>query len=140
MMCSCSQYESIRWFSTRESAIQHGLTSEGISRDDIIGTLNKDGECFVIYKKETLTGVAIGVVNIAEKDDKFTWYRSSNPAVVMDNDLRTVDVNWELTTLSNKTFTFYTGISHNSNVTIVTKNALATPLLNKENSVYYYIE
>jgi hypothetical protein len=141
MTTGCLQQVDLQWFDTAEDAIKHGLREEGITHDDIIGKVKKGEELFIIYKINLPNGVGVGVSSLSQKNRKFAWYRSSNPVIVKQNNSENnPEVSWVFTTLSNKKFMIYTGITHEKNITINTESGKNTPIINPKHSIYYYVE
>lgn len=71
--CSGNDYK-LEWHATKEEAISHGAAEEGIENSSILSIEEIDEETIVFY---TFEG-AFGVASIAESDEGYAWYRSTN--------------------------------------------------------------
>lgn len=71
--CNGNEY-NLEWHDTKEEAIAHGAGEEGIENSSILSIEEIDEETIVFYEFEG----AFGVASIAESDEGYAWYRSTN--------------------------------------------------------------
>lgn len=71
--CSGNEY-NLEWHETKEEALSHGTDKEGIENSSILSIEEIDEETIVFYEFEG----SFGVANIAENDEGYAWYRSTN--------------------------------------------------------------
>lgn len=93
---------NLQWFNTEKEAINYGMEEEGIKQDEVLGQLKEDGALFVFYKKEFSDGTGVGVANIAHKDGKYAWFRSSSYTVITHS-----KASWEINDYSGNVYTVH---------------------------------
>lgn len=71
--CNGNEY-NLEWHDTKEEAITHGTAEEGIENSSILSIEEINEETIVFY---TFEG-SFGVASIAESDEGYAWYRSTN--------------------------------------------------------------
>ena len=133
--CTNSKSEEIRWFNTKNDAIQYGLKEEGISKKDIISRYDIDGELFLVYKKEEGSKLLVGLSNIANKNNKYSWYRNDAYVEVKGN----IQISLITKALSGNEFNFYTGITKEKELTIKTELGDISPHIDEKSGIYNFI-
>ncbi|KAA0966345.1 hypothetical protein FQ087_08950 [Sporosarcina sp. ANT_H38] len=133
--CTNSKKEEVKWFETENEAIQYGLNEEGLNSDDVISELEMNGELFIVFKKQEDSHLLVGLSNIAQKKNKFRWYRSNSFVAVEEN----INIGLITKTLSGKQFNFYTGISEGEETVIDTSAGNINPNIDVESGIYYFI-
>lgn len=128
---SRAEEAKLKWFKTKNEAIQYGLKEEEIEENDIIDTLECNGELFVVY----MNGETVGLSNLAQKNGNFAWYRSDAQTQVKDD----LKISFITETLSKKKFHFYFGKVKASEITIETNKGEVSPLVDNNKKLYYYI-
>nr|WP_263326957.1 hypothetical protein [Neobacillus sp. Marseille-Q6967] len=118
-----------------DKAIEYGLKEEDVTKQELIGKVEENGEIFIFYKKQLKDGVGLGVSTINEKNGKYAWFRTDQDILV-----NLSKISWETKTLSGKKFLIYTGITKNENITIETRKGNVEPKIDKDNGIYYYVE
>ncbi|HZH62866.1 MAG TPA: hypothetical protein VEY70_25575 [Metabacillus sp.] len=132
----------LKWFETKEEAIDYGIKEEEMKKEDIIGEVNENDETFVIYKKQLDEGLGVGVSSISVKNGQYAWYHSDQDVLVRNDKAKKYasQINWETTTQSGKDFTIYTGISEDESPIVKTPNSEVSPTIDKKTGIYFYIE
>lgn len=133
--CNNPKSEEARWFDSENDAIQNGLEEEGLNKGNIISKYDVDGELFLIYKKEENNQLLVGLSNIANKDNKYRWYRNDS-YVNVKND---ANVNLITQGLSENEFIFYTGMTEEKTVTLETDLGNINPYVDQDTGIYYYL-
>lgn len=133
--CNNSKSEEVKWFDSESNAIQNGLKKEGISEEDIISNYDINGELFLIYKKEDNDQLLVGLANIANKDDKYRWYRNDSYVNVKKN----TNISLITKDLSGNEFTFYTGIAEEKEITVKTNLGDINPFVDENTGIYYFL-
>lgn len=136
LLTSCNQEkDKMKWFTTKEAAINYGLHEENLNKENIIGELKCNNEIFVVFNSGGKDNNLIGLSNLAKKDNEFLWYRS-NPYTKVDRDIK---ISFIAKTFSNKEFYFYTGKANGKTITIETNEGTVKPFVDENTQIYYYI-
>ncbi|RNB55030.1 hypothetical protein EDM57_15450 [Brevibacillus gelatini] len=94
-----------------------------------------------VHKMTLPDGTGLGVASLAKADGQFAWYRTNNPVHIQNNNQEPAPVaKTVVTTRSNKIFTAYLGATSNPNQTIATDKGVATPMIDQESGLFYYLE
>ncbi|MRX57063.1 hypothetical protein GJU41_24315 [Bacillus idriensis] len=142
LLIGCSANEDhIKWFATKEEAIQHGLKEEGLSAGNLLGKIQSDGELFVFFKRKMKDGEAAGIVHLRESNGKYAWYKSNAEVQVKyKNRKKAPHVSFELKTYSDKAYKAYFGSADSADMAISTDyGPEVTPEIDKESQIYFYI-
>lgn len=132
----------LKWFETKEEAIDYGIKEEEMKKEDVIGEVIENEETFVIYKKQLDEGLGVGVSSISLKNGQFAWYHSDQDVLVRNDKAKKYasQISWGTTTQSGKIFTVYTGISEKENPIIRTETSEVSPEIDSKTGIYFYIE
>lgn len=135
--------DSLKWFKTENIAIDYGMKEEKITKENVIGKIKKNGETFIFYKKNLPDGLGLGIASISEKNGQYAWYKVDQDILVKknDNEAYSPEINWDTKTQSGKSFTVYTGITKDQNISIKTPKGIVKPdIIDKNSGIYFYIE
>lgn len=134
ILSACNSHDSVKWYNTKNEAIEAGIKEEEIIEGDIIDELVVDDETFFVFLSGSKT---IAVANLAKKNHMYTWYRSSAFTYLNKVSL----VSWEFESEAKDTYIIYAGagIPHDQSISINTVEGVNTPIMNEEAGIFYYI-
>ena len=133
--CTNSTSDDVGWFQKKSEAIEYGLKQENIKSDDIVGEININGDIFVVFKHGKTDKFTVGVSNVAQKDHKYKWIRSSSLVEISDK----VSVNFFTESNSGNEYEFYIGLSQGRGAKINTNEGEIFPIIDPNTNIYYYI-
>ncbi|MFJ7744520.1 hypothetical protein [Peribacillus sp. NPDC097295] len=74
LLTGCNKEErDLQWYSSKEEAIEEGIKEEGADKTSILSVEEFENETIFFFEYDGVLGVA----SIAEKDNTYSWYRSS---------------------------------------------------------------
>lgn len=92
------------YFDTKEDAIQHGITVENITEEEILSVEEHMGETIVFFEKDK----ALGVVTIPKNEKGYRWYRNT-PLSGFAGDIDYSNVTFDIETSNGKKISILAG-------------------------------
>lgn len=108
----CNQSNNnLHWFDTKEKAIEYGIEQEGIDKSAILSIEKHEGETIVFYEKDN----ALGVANITESDEGYSWYRDSSYHG-FEGDSPYITASFNIKTKTGKDFSILAGRAYDTSI------------------------
>lgn len=140
--CMNESSQGIKYFNSKQDAINYGIEEEGIEEEDILEVIQVGKSDLYVFKFKMDEGEGINIAYVIESDGKYAWYLEMSRFILLnpESEFRNTSVMTETKSLDGTITELYMGTTSEKDFQLKLKNGLkVTPTIVKGTNMYYHL-